>query len=133
MPDVNIWAVLAAALTAFLLGGVWYGAAMFGNAWNREAGRGENKPSQGHHPTGVFVVSFLFALLSAYVFAIWLGRSASVMEGVERGFLVGAGLVAASFGINYMFAGRSWTMWLIDGGYHAVQFTLYGLVLGAWH
>src|SRR6185503_7917031 len=46
MPDVNIWAVLVAALTAFLLGGMWYGASLFGNAWNREAGRGEKKPAK---------------------------------------------------------------------------------------
>jgi hypothetical protein len=42
-------------------------------------------------------------------------------------------VVAASFGIRSMFAGRSWTMWLIDGGYDTMQFVLYGLVLGAWH
>jgi hypothetical protein len=137
MPDVNIWAVLVAALTSFMLGGAWYGKALFGEVWNREAGRGEKKPPEtksgdGHHPTGVYVVSFLFALLAAYVFAIYLGHT-TVLDGLERGFLVGACVVAASFGINYMFAGRSWTMWLIDGGYHTVQFTIYGLILGAWH
>ena len=29
--------------------------------------------------------------------------------------------------------GRSLKMWLIDGGYHSLQFALYGLVLGLWH
>ena len=42
-------------------------------------------------------------------------------------------MVAASFGINYQFANRSLTLWLIDGGYHTVQFLLFGLVLGLWH
>ena len=41
--------------------------------------------------------------------------------------------VAMSFGINYAFAGRSFRLWLIDGGYHTLQFTLYGLILGLWH
>ena len=27
----------------------------------------------------------------------------------------------------------SFRLWLIDGGYHTLQFTLYGLVLGLWH
>ena len=49
------------------------------------------------------------------------------------GLLAGAGMVAASFGINYQFANRSLTLWLIDGGYHTVQFLLFGLVLGLWH
>jgi hypothetical protein len=41
-------------------------------------------------------------------------------------------IVAASFGINYKFANRPTVMWLIDGGYHAVQFTIYGAILGLW-
>ena len=41
-------------------------------------------------------------------------------------------MVAASFGINYQFANRSALMWLIDGGYHTVQFGIYGLILGLW-
>jgi len=50
-----------------------------------------------------------------------------------RGFGAGLCWVATSFGINYLFAGRSLKLWLIDGGYHTLQFTLYGLVLGLWH
>ncbi len=46
------------------------------------------------------------------------------------GALVGAGFVAASFGINYQFAQRTFKLWLIDGGYHAVQFLLFGLIFG---
>jgi hypothetical protein len=52
---------------------------------------------------------------------------------LHHGLLVGAGFVAASFGINYQFANRSFKLWLIDGGYHTVQFVLFGLVLGLWH
>ena len=52
---------------------------------------------------------------------------------VTQGLLVGAGIVAASFGVNnYQFANRSTVLWLIDGGYHAVQFAIYGLILGLW-
>lgn len=36
-------------------------------------------------------------------------------------------------GINYQFANRSIKLWLIDGGYHAVQFVLFGLVFGLVH
>lgn len=31
------------------------------------------------------------------------------------------------------FANRTTTLWLIDGGYHVVQFLIYGLVFGLWH
>ena len=44
--------------------------------------------------------------------------------------IVGIAWVGASFGISYLFERRSLAMGLINGGYHAVQFTLFGLILG---
>ena len=41
--------------------------------------------------------------------------------------------VAASFGINYLFERRPLNLWLINGGYHTLQFTLFGLILGWMH
>ena len=37
MPDVNVLAVIVAALSSFLLGGAWYSAKLFGDAWRRAA------------------------------------------------------------------------------------------------
>jgi hypothetical protein len=33
MPKVNYWAVLAAAVTAIVVGAAWYSPVLFGNAW----------------------------------------------------------------------------------------------------
>jgi hypothetical protein len=38
--------------------------------------------------------------------------------------------VAGSFGINYLFERRPLGLWLINGGYHTLQFTVFGLILG---
>ena len=132
MADVNIWAVLVAAASSFMLGGFWYSNAFLGGLWNREAGRGD-KPAEGHHPARVFGVSFLFSLIAAYAFAVWLGPNPVLQTAVLRGLVAGACFVAACFGINYQFASRSTLMWAIDGGYHTVQFVIFGLVLGLWH
>ena len=35
MPDVNILAVLVAAASSFLIGGLWYSPKLFGEIWNR--------------------------------------------------------------------------------------------------
>ena len=67
------------------------------------------------------------------MFAIFLGPKASAADGFGAGFVVGLFFVAMSFGINYAFAQRSVKMWMIDAGYHIAQFSLYGLILGAWH
>lgn len=128
--DINWLAVIAAAVSAFLLGGLWYGP-LFKNAWCREAGI--DPDSAPPHPARIFTLAFVCSLLAALVFAMVLGPAVSPVEGMAAGFAVGLFFVAMSFGINYAFAQRSLKLWLIDSGYHTVQFTLYGLILGAWH
>jgi hypothetical protein len=126
---MNYLAVLVAAVSSFMLGGLWYSPALFGRAWNTENG-GEKPPG---HPAKVFGVSFVFSLIAAACFAWWLGPAPALDKALCAGALAGAGLVATSFGINYQFAQRSARLWLIDGGYHTAQFLLFGLILGLWH
>ncbi len=126
---MNYWAVLVAAVSSFVLGGMWYSARLFGPLWNTENG---GQPQAGH-PAKVFGVGFVFSLVAAACFAAWLGPSPPLEVALKAGALAGLGFVAASFGINYQFAQRSFKLWLIDGGYHAAQFMLFGLILGLWH
>jgi len=128
--DINWLAVVAAAVSAFVLGGIWYGP-LFKNAWCREAGVDPSKPAG--HPGRVFGSAFVLALVAAIAFAMLLGPAPSLHLGLHHGALVGFAFVATSFGINYAFAGRSLKLWLIDGGYHLLQFVLYGVILGLWH
>ena|SRR2546421_7121528 len=131
---INYLAVIAAALVSFLLGGPWYSEAVFKKAWMRAAGRAGETPQPGQkHPAQVFGISFVFALIAALVLALWLGPNPPLGFAVGRGLMAGAGLVATSFGINYLFSARSMVLWLIDAGYHVVQFALFGLILGLWH
>ncbi|HWI25319.1 MAG TPA: DUF1761 domain-containing protein [Lysobacter sp.] len=130
MPALNWLAIIAAAVSAFVLGGIWYGP-LFKNAWCREAGIDPNaKPG---HPARVFGTAFVAALFAAFAFAWFLGPAPEVHKALHAGFMVGIAFVATSFAINYAFAQRSLKLWLIDGGYHTLQFTLYGLILGLWH
>lgn len=131
MGDLNLGAVLVAAVSSFLLGGLWYSPALFGRLWSREAGRGEGCSQP--HPARVFGVSFALALVAAAAFASWLGPQPDFGAALLQGLVAGGCFVAASFGINYQFADRSALLWLIDGGYHTAQFVLFGLVLGLWH
>ena len=134
MHDLNWLAIVAAAVSAFVLGGVWYGP-LFKNAWCREAGIDPDaKPKS--HPVKTFAIAFVASLIAAYGFAMLLHISNSgpeLWKAVHAGLIVGFFYVAMSFGINYAFAGRSFKLWAIDAGYHILQFCLYGLILGAWH
>jgi hypothetical protein len=131
MGEHNYWAILVAALSAFLLGGPWYSNAMFGKAWRKHAN--DTRPPGDGHPAKIFGLSFLFSLIAAAAFAYGVGATPELVHAVGCGLFVGGCFVATSFGINYQFANRSAVMLLIDGGFHIAQFTLFGLVLGLWH
>jgi len=128
--QINYLAVLVAALSSFLLGGLWYSPMLFGTAWQRAAGI-PTKQKDGH-PARVFGLSFVFALVAAVAYAFLVPTPATALAASIQGVVIGAGFVAASFGINYQFANRSTVMWAIDGGYHTLQFGIYGLAIGLW-
>jgi len=137
MFGLNVFAVLAAAGSSFLLGGLWYSKALFGTAWGCAAGLtkpGQDVSQEAHgHPARVFALSFGFAVVAAACFALLIGPQPTLLHAMHQALVVGAGCVAASFGINYQFANRRLVLWLIDGGYHVAQFALFALVLGLWH
>ncbi|MET3008657.1 DUF1761 domain-containing protein [Stenotrophomonas koreensis] len=126
---MNVYAIVVAAVSSFLLGGLWYSPAVFGKAWNQANG---GVPVPGH-PGRVFGVSLLFCLLAATAFAWLLGPAPALSRALLVALVVGGGMVAASFGVNYQFSQRSLRLWLIDGGYHLFQFLLFAVVLGLWH
>ena len=132
MPDVNYLAVIAAAIATFVLGGLWYSPALFGKAWQREAGVTEDKMKSANMPL-IFGLTFVLALIAAWVFALFLGPRPPMALGLGAGFSAGLCWVAASLGINYLFERKSLKLWLINGGYHTLQFTIIGLILALWH
>jgi hypothetical protein len=131
MPHVNWLAVLAAALSSFVLGGIWY-SALFAKPWQAAAGLSDAQAAGGNKAL-IFGGSFVLSLLAAAVFAMFLGPNPAPMLGVGAGFAAGLCWVTASFGINYLFEHRPLKLFLINGGYHTLQFTLIGAILGFWH
>jgi len=132
MPEFNLLAVIAAALASFVLGGLWYSPALFARAWQREAGLTDEKLAGANMPM-IFGLAFVLCLLASLVFAMFLGPRPPMGLGLGAGFAAGLCWVAASFGINYLFERKSLKLFLINGGYHTLQFTLIGLILALWH
>jgi len=130
MNGINLAAVFAAAASALVLGAIWYSPALFASAWMRAAGMPETLSPPGAR---VFGGAFLLSLVAAFVFAMFLGPAPGLKLAVGAGFAAGLCWVAAGVGINYLFERRPLRLFLINGGYFTLQFTLYGLVLGLWH
>jgi len=128
MPEVNWIAIVVAAVASFLLGGLWYSPVLFARAWQREAGITDEQLKNANMGK-IFSLAFILCLLAAWIFATFLGPRPSLALGFGAGFSAGLFWVAASFGINYLFERRSFKLFLINGGYHTLQFTVIGGVI----
>jgi len=129
MPAVDWIASIVAAVSAFVLGGIWYSPLMFAKAWQQDSGLSDEQLAAANK-VKIFGGAFVLCLLGALMFSMFLGPDPSVVFGVGAGVAAGIFWVAGSFGVNYLFELKPLRLWLINGGYHAVQFTLYGLILG---
>lgn len=131
MEHLNYLAVVAAALSTFLLGGLWYSPAVFGKAWMKENGFTEES-MKGANMIKIFGLAILLALISAVNLAMFLGEKATLGEGVGYGFAAGAGWVATFVGMHYLFERKSFRLFLINAGYSIVALTIMGLIIAAW-
>ena len=129
MPNVNWIAVLLCGVSSLVLGGIWYSPLLFGKTWQRLSGISDEQAKSGNMAM-IFGGAFVLSLIAAAVFAMFLGPDMSVGAATAAGFAAGLCWVAASYGISYLFEHRPLRLWLINGGYHVLQFTAFGLILG---
>lgn len=128
---LNIWAVLVAALSTFLIGGVWYSPLLFGKAWMRENGFTEES-LKGGNMVKIFGLAFVLTIIAAVNLAMFMGPEDKPAMGAMWGFLAGFGWVATFVGTHYLFERRSFTLFLINAGYSIVALTTMGVILAAW-
>lgn len=130
--SINHLAVIAAALSTFLLGGLWYSPMLFGKAWQRENNLSDDELKKANR-VKIFGLSFIFSVIMAYNLAFFIsGPSVGAGTGALYGLLTGLGWVALGMFITGLFELKSWTYMLINGGYMSVSFTIMGLIIGVW-
>ena len=122
--DVNWLAVVLAALSGFLVGGLWYGPIM-GKRWMAAVGKTE-EDLKGINPAKTYGFTFLLALLAswtlAHTFASY-AKDLSVMVKILTGFGVALGFILPALWTNYLFQDADKRLFLIDGGYWLLFFT----------
>lgn len=130
--SINHFAAIAAALSTFLMGGLWYSPIVFGKAWQEENKLTDEQIKQGNMAK-IFGLSFLFSLVMAYNLAFFLGDpSIAFAKGTLYGFLTGFGWVAMAVFIISLFERKTWRYMIINGGYMILACTIMGAILGAW-
>jgi len=129
---INYFAVLAAAVSTFVLGGLWYSPVLFGKAWMR-ANNFTDADVQTFSKARMFGWSIVLSLVMAINLAMFLGGAGTnATWGMTAGALAGLGWVAMAIAMIALFENKSWAYIAINGGYMTVAFTVMGLILGAW-
>ncbi|HEX2605994.1 MAG TPA: DUF1761 domain-containing protein [Flavisolibacter sp.] len=131
MDHVNWLAILAAGISAFVLGGIWYSPALLGNAWMKENAMTAEEVRNGNKGK-IFGISFLLSLVMAVNLGMYLASPEThFLNGLLYGALAGV-WVLCGIAIVGLFEHRSARYILINGGYCLVALALMGGIIGAW-
>lgn len=128
LQNLNWLAVIASALSTFLIGGIWY--SLFEKQWMLSNNFTKSDLEKRKMPM-VFGLSFLLSFIMALNLAMFIGQG-DLVFGMIAGFMTGFGWVALAIGIIALFENRPIKYVLINGGYMVLAFTVMGAILGAW-
>lgn len=129
---LNWFAVVTAALSNFLIGGLWYSPVLFGKVWMKENNFKDEDLKKGNMPK-ILSLTFLFSIVMAFNLAMFLNDAGTTASwGAIAGFLAGFGWVAMSIFTIGQFEQKSTKYMLIHGGYVTISFVVMGLIIGLW-
>jgi hypothetical protein len=127
LTEINFLAVLIGTITSFALGFLWYGP-LFGKSWQRHVGL-TNEELKEVNMALVFGPAFILTFIMGLVIAALIPVEASIADGALLGFVLGLGLIATSFGVNYLFARQSVSLYLIDASYQVFVLVIFGVII----
>lgn len=132
MHRINYWAVVVAAIAAFVMSAVWYSPLLFGKVWMEL--RGMN-PTDVKMSAGMMIGEFVRTLVIAYVFARFL-----LLLGVfdwkgafQLGLWVWIGFWAMVLLGSVLHENMPWKLYVIHAGDGLVKILLMASILGLWY
>lgn len=129
--NLNWLVIIVAAVSAFVLGGLWYSPLMFVKRWMKETGITEES-TKNANMFKIFGLAFLLSLIASFFLAMFIGAEAGAGFGAMAGFMAGLGWVFTFMGISYLFESRTLAHFLINSTYSIVSLTIMGLIIGVW-
>ena len=130
MHSVNVLAAFVAALSGFVIGGLWYGP-LFQKPWMQHSGM---TPERGREqkPWVVFGGAYVLNVIAAAGLSLLIPDGGGALIGLHTGALAGLFFVAPALGVIYLFESRSFYLWVINAGYQVLLFAAMGAILGFW-
>jgi hypothetical protein len=124
-------AIIVAAVSAFLLGSIWYSPLMFLNRWMKELGITKDSTKKVSM-VKLFSLAFILSFIASLFLAMFIGSNAGAGFGALAGFMAGIGWVFTFMGINYLFESKTMALFLINAMYSVTSLTIMGLIIGVW-
>ncbi|MGZ0015708.1 DUF1761 domain-containing protein [Yeosuana sp. AK3] len=156
---MNFLAILVAAISALVVGFVWYNPKVFGNAWMQAAGMTEEQ-IKGGNMAKIFVLALIFAvLLSMSLMPIVIHQTGAYSlvqgelgvlpsyeafladygnafrtykHGAFHGVFAGIFIALPILGTNALFERKSAKYILINSGYWIVTLGIMGAIICGW-
>lgn len=127
---VNWVSVFVAALSGFVIGGLWYGP-LFGKVWSRLTGITKESGSRISMPV-TFGGAYVLNLIAASGIALQNGTHTGWLFALHIGLMAAVFFIAPALGVIYLFEQRPLKLWLVNAGYQIVNFSAMGAIIGAW-
>lgn len=136
--NVNLFAVIVAAVVAMGLGFLWYSPYVLGNQWMKERGFTKDSLKNAQKEMGkLYALSFVVSLITAYVLAHVMTLSEAfyntpmVQTGLSTGFFMWLGFVMPVQVTSTIFSDKkNWRLFGIDTGYQLASLLVMGVVIG---
>jgi len=136
--DINLWAILGAAIATMIVGFVWYSPALFARPWMVAMGYDPDDKTKSEEmrkgAAKMYSIAFILCLLGAFVLAkIIAGLTINTaLYGMKVGFAVWLGFLMPVQLTDKMFSQRPFKLFLINTGYQLVAYLVMGAILGKW-
>jgi len=133
LSQLNYLAVGVSALVYFMIGAIWYNKKVFGTVW----AKGHNINFDNADTSGLgkmmamtFVSCVGIAIVCGYLTTAMY--SYTCMTGMKLGAIMGVGFSGLTYYINCLYTKRSFSIVMIDSGYHIVGITLTCIIMSVW-
>ena len=158
--EINFLAILAAAVSALVVGFIWYNPKVFGTAWMQAADMTEEKIKSGNMAK-IFIMALIFAFLLAMsimpmvihqmgaysltqgelgvlpsyeaFMADYANEFRTFKHGAFHGVLAGIFVALPILGTNALFERKGAKYILINSGYWIVTLGVMGAIICGWH
>lgn len=132
--SINYFAVVAGAVSAMLLGYLWYGP-LFGKKWMALMGISkESMSSMGASAKRGYILQMVGALVLSYVLAhfVEIAGVSSIADGVTLGLWAWLGFMAPVMVGSVAWEGKPWMLFVINAGYQLINVLIIVSILTLW-